>query len=201
MGNDQTHRHDQTHLDDQSQFTTDRFRLPPGLRVPLTASMSFLFGLIYGMHSSYARTGQQYLVENSHRLPKTKGGWYWYYKRKNWVCLQGAVKGGVKLGLKTGGFTLAVFGLEAMIDKARGRIDCLSTIATSVLVGTAYSRWRHLNRSATVSVLRKGLVLGVVGGVLQDALMMARGVDAWGVSALVSSSSSSSSSSTLKLES
>jgi hypothetical protein len=157
----------------------ERFHLPPAVRIPLTTALSFVCGMVYGLHSNYGRAGTQYLIENSHRLPKTKGGWYWYYKRKNWVCLQAAVKGGVKSGAKTGLFTFMVFSLEALIDKARGRVDCLSTITTSIIMGTAYSQWKGLNKKASMNVLKKGFVIGIVGGVLQDALMMARGGDTW----------------------
>lgn len=168
----------------EDQFQGERFHMPSSLRIPLTVSLSFLSGLVFGLHRNYSLASTQYLIENSHRLPKTKGGWYWYYKRKNWVCLQQAVNGGVKLGAKTGAFTFVVFAMEASLDKLRGRVDCLSTIVTSVAVGLGYSKWNNLQRNATISVLKRGFIIGVVGGVLQDALMMARGTDMWHLSKL-----------------
>lgn len=159
----------------QADLKGQRFHLPWQVRVPLTTAVSFFCGLVYGMHNSHSKAGTRYLIENSHRLPTTKGGWYWYYKRKNWVCLQAAVKGGLKTGVKTGGFTFLVFGLEAVIDSLRGHVDCLNTVATSVIVGGAYTKLRGLTLSASVVVLKKGLLIGVVGGMLQDLLMLRRG--------------------------
>lgn len=156
-----------------------RFHLEPVPRIAITMGMASIFGFIQGAHTAYAETASRYLVENGHRLPKTKGGWYWYHKRKNWVCLKSAVDTGASRAGKFG-FTAGVFfGMEAAIDKLRGKTDALSTVITTVTCGWLYAKWSTLPALQTRRLVKNGLVFGMLFGVFQDCMIALRGGTVW----------------------
>ncbi|PWZ00572.1 hypothetical protein BCV70DRAFT_160431 [Testicularia cyperi] len=78
---------------------------------PVLPTTAFGVGLVSGMLTSGKRAGLVFMAENAHRMPDTVQGWYFYSKTKNYRVMLGAVKGGLKQGLRLGvwttGFCLA----------------------------------------------------------------------------------------------
>lgn len=62
-----------------------------------------------GFYDGVQKAAARYLLENGHRLPKTKGGWYFYHKRKNYEIIVGGTSTGIKRGLKYGGAVGSLF--------------------------------------------------------------------------------------------
>lgn len=118
---------------------TQRLGMPAGPRVALTVLAGGTYGVMSGFYGGFKVGSLQFLALNAHRLPKTKGGWYFYHKRKNYVVLKSGFIAGFKGGIKYGTATGAYFGLEALVDHARGTMDFLSTTTAATAVGTVYA--------------------------------------------------------------
>lgn len=87
----------------------ERFHLYPRDRIEALATTSGLIGLMSGFYDGVQKAAARYLLENGHRLPKTKGGWYFYHKRKNYEIIVGGTSTGIKRGLKYGGAVGSLF--------------------------------------------------------------------------------------------
>lgn len=132
------------------------------------------YGMLHGLIKGAKRSSLAYLAENAHRLPRTRGTWYFFHKRKNYVVL----KQGMNLGFKTGVKFAAVTGLflytEAFLDDARNKITMLSTVGASTLTGVLVAAANRLpGRQAARSTLGFMLFGGVLGG-LQDLIRIGR---------------------------
>jgi len=88
--------------------------------------------------------GYRFRAENSHRLPTTEKGWYFYHKTKNYVVMQGAGKEGLRMAVKLGGWTGLFFLVEAAVDKNRGKKDMFSSLCAGMSVAGAFSLWSML---------------------------------------------------------
>lgn len=160
---------------------TQRLGMPPIPRVSLTVLAGGTYGLMSGFYGGFKRGSLQFLALNAHRLPKTKGGWYFYHKRKNYVVLKSGLTAGLKGALKFGGVTGAYFATEAAIDEVRGYeyMDFASTAISATLVGTGYALWSRLSRVQTRTAIKNAFVFGAVIGLVQDGLRYARGNNVW----------------------
>lgn len=118
---------------------TQRLGMPPGPRVALTVLAGGTYGLMSGFYGGFKRGSLEFLALNAHRLPRTKGAWYFYHKRKNYVVLKNGFVAGFKGALKYGTATGAYFGMEAWLDSVRGTIDFLSTTTAATVVGAGYA--------------------------------------------------------------
>lgn len=156
-----------------------RFHLHPIFRLTGIAVVSGLYGFTNGGSSAFKSAGLRFLAENSHRLPKNKSGWYFYHKRKNFVCLKEAVSKGLKSGVKYSWIGTSYFGLEAFFDYARGKIDFLNTVAATVVAGGAYAKYQNLSRLSTMKMVKNGALIGLVNGLLQDVLFYWRNGELW----------------------
>lgn len=156
-----------------------RFHLHPVFRLTGIAFVSGFYGVATGGKKAYQETGLRFLAENSHRLPKTKGNWYFYHKRKSYVCMKEAMNAAAKSGPKYSLIATSYFGLEAFFDYARGRIDFLNTVAATVIAGGSYAKYHNLSKFATIKMVKNGFVLGMVNGVIQDVLFYVRNGELW----------------------
>lgn len=118
---------------------TQRLGLPAYPRIGLTAVTAGGYGLMAGFYQGFKIGSLKYLALNAHRLPKKKGGWYFYHKRKNYVVLREALMTGFKTMAKYGTVSAAYMGLEAYFDHIRGQIDFLSTVGSAVILGSSYA--------------------------------------------------------------
>lgn len=118
---------------------TQRLGMASTPRIVLTMLTASGYGVMSGFYNGFQVGSLQYLALNAHRLPKTKGGWYFYHKRKNYVVMKEALTQGVKVGGKYAAASVTYFGIEAYLDHVRGRIDFLSTATAAVIMGGLYS--------------------------------------------------------------
>ncbi|KAK9452120.1 uncharacterized protein V1518DRAFT_410409 [Limtongia smithiae] len=147
-----------------------RFGIPPLLRLPTLVALSTIVAVPLGCYRGGTLASLRFLAENSHRLPTTVQGWYFYHKRKNYVILHAAMKESFKFTLRTTGFIATMFGLEAGLDAARGQIDFVNTMIGAVGVGFLYAASQHIPRSQVKATLRSGAKFGLIYGIAQDGL-------------------------------
>lgn len=161
-----------------------RFHLHPSIRIPLVCLTTGLFGFINGARTGFITASDRYFIENLHRLPTTKGEWYFYHKRKNVVVLKSALNSGFKKSFKLSVIGCSYFGTEAMLDYTRGKIDFLNSLVTTVTFGWIYAKWYNMNSFNTRKSLLNGVLIGLSSGVVQDLMIYLRGhEDLWYVKA------------------
>lgn len=158
---------------------TQRLGMPAIPRVSLTVLAGGTYGLMSGFYGGFKRGSLQFLALNAHRLPKTKGAWYFYHKRKNYVVLKSGFLSGFRGAFKFGTATGAYFGLEAYLDYIRGTIDFLSTTTAATTVGVAYALTSRLSKVQTMTSARNAFLFGLGTGLIQDGLRYMRGNDVW----------------------
>ncbi|BFZ59739.1 hypothetical protein YB2330_000755 [Saitoella coloradoensis] len=130
---------------------------------------------LMGMYTGGKKTALQYLAENSHRLPKTQQGWYFYHKTKNYKVMLGGIQAGVKAAARVSGWTATYVLTEAGIDYVRGgRKDFLATTGAAVSTIGFLSLWQRLGKQATLRAVRLAFVGGLVAGLGQDFLQWSR---------------------------
>ncbi|CAN6597735.1 hypothetical protein TRVA0_001S04742 [Trichomonascus vanleenenianus] len=156
-----------------------RLSIAPAPRIALAGMIGGGYGLINGFYRGFRHSALQYLAENAHRMPTTKGGWYFYHKRKNYVIIKDGIVTGVKRGTKYAALATMYFGLEAYIDRMRGVIDAGSTIMASGIAGFAYGISNHLSRRQALRSARAFMIFGAASGALQDFMRFQRGNSVW----------------------
>jgi hypothetical protein len=156
-----------------------RLGLPATARVFLATAIGGGYGMLSGFRSGYNVGSLQYLAENAHRMPRTKGSWYFYHKRKNYVVLKQAMIDGAKRGTRFAGMGVLYFGIEAYLDDLRGCIDFINTLTSACIVGLGYGLSNHLSRRSALRGVRTFATFGVVTGIIQDVMRFARGNDVW----------------------
>lgn len=171
------------HYEELKKFAqTQRLNMAPVPRVFLTILAGSTYGFMSGFHGNFKLAGLRYLAQNAHRLPITKGGWYFYHKRKNYVVLKDALGGGIKGALKFGLGTTIYFATEASVDELRGggeNMDFLSTVTAATTLGIGYASIKIKGLRSKVLAVRNAVAFGLVIGLVQDGLRYARGNDIW----------------------
>lgn len=76
-------------------------------------------GFLVGAYSGGKLRRLQFLAENSHRLPKTKAGWYYYLRERNYQVLKRGGAVGAKVGLKWAGVLGGFAAIETVVDILR----------------------------------------------------------------------------------
>ncbi|KAG5355718.1 hypothetical protein CJU89_5427 [Yarrowia sp. B02] len=163
----------------KQQDSTQRFNTKPEARILSVVIATTSFGFLSGFYTGYKRNALRFLAENSHRMPKTVQGWYYYHKNKNYHVLSGGMAQGFKYAATMTTCGIAFFGLEAYLDHVRGTIDFFNTLAATMAAGSVYSLWYRLSRQQTINTLRRGAVAGLALGLAQDGLRYVRGNDLW----------------------
>lgn len=133
----QPSQNDRINVKDNDQ----RFGIRPEARLLGIATGTALFGMFDGFYRGFTNSALVYLAENSHRLPRTVGGWYFYHKRKNYVCIKNGIVSGFKFSTKLTAIGLSYFGLEVFLDEARGQVDFLNTVVTTGAAAFAYAKY------------------------------------------------------------
>lgn len=153
--------------------------MKPETRLEAFSLTAGVIGAMTGFYEGVKTSSLRFLTENGHRLPQNVGGWYFYHKKKNYVMIILGVKLALKQGTK---YSLAVgtfFGLEATLDRARGTIDCLNTLAAAAICLVGYGMFHHMKGSQIRKFTIRGGVMGLCLGLAQDFLIYARGGDVW----------------------
>lgn len=157
----------------------ERFHLFPEERLKGISILAGGVGFFSGFYEGIKLSSLRYLTENSHRLPKNVGGWYFYHKKKNYIMLSNGFKTGVKHGVKYSFLVSLFFGSEALIDKARGEIDLFNTMLNSTFFFTAYGFYNKLSKVQTITYGKRGLLFGLSIGICQDLMIWTRGGSIW----------------------
>lgn len=157
----------------------ERFHLPTQERLTAVALASGIVGSGVGFFEGIKISSLRFLTENGHRLPTTVGGWYFYHKKKNYVMILGGAREAAKVGAKFCFGVTSFFGLEAAIDYARGTKDFLSTAASSTAIAWGYGAWKQMTPVQRMTYVKKGGLMGLGLGIIQDAMIWNRGGHVW----------------------
>ncbi|RDA83897.1 hypothetical protein CP532_3368, partial [Ophiocordyceps camponoti-leonardi (nom. inval.)] len=151
---------------------------PPELdgRLSMATPTRLLFGSLssgfVGFSLGAMQGGQmaqlRFRAEHAHKMPDSTTGWYLYHKSKNYHAMQGGIREGLRMGVKTSFWTFLALGLESTVDGCRGASDMFSTMIATLTVAGTFS----LSPARTA---RLGLVFGLVYGGIQDVVGLARG--------------------------
>lgn len=169
---------------DEKENYDERFGLPPGVRVTMMAGLAGTLGAMGGFAHGYRTSSLKYLASNSHRLPTSYNGWYYYHKRKVYYCMKEAMGLGFGTGSKLAGFVGTIFGLEALLDTVRGQKDFANTTMAVVIPGAFFVWWNNMPKIQANDFIRKGGRIGLGFGLLEDTIQWMRGVDVWYLSKL-----------------
>lgn len=156
-----------------------RFSVRPEYRLFIIGGVTTVYSIFDGFYRGFNDAALVYLAENSHRLPRTVGGWYFYHKRKNYVCIKNGLVQAGKFTLKLSGSVLLYFTLEAMLDEWRGKIDFLNTATATVVAATAYGKVKNFNPFQMKNIMKRSLILGIVSGLAQDGFIYANNGNLW----------------------
>jgi hypothetical protein len=96
-------------------------RIPPHATWTFKLSVTaFYVGTVLGGFRASVRRAHQFLAENAHRLPTTKGGWFMYHKHKNYAVIREFVSAGTRTGIRMAGWTGLYCGMEYLFIHFNG---------------------------------------------------------------------------------
>ncbi|KAI1034758.1 hypothetical protein LB504_004488 [Fusarium proliferatum] len=186
------------------QDTNPRLSIATPVRLMLGTISSAVVGFSLGATQGGQMAQLRFRAEHAHKMPDTTTGWYFYHKSKNYHAMQGGIREGFRMGLKTGFWSFLALSLESTVDRYRGASDMFSTTIATLTVAGAFSLWRvfftlhyftsqaaerdeltsadirrvHLDRLSLTTAARTaryGLLFGLAYGGIQDVLGLARG--------------------------
>ncbi|CAG8524612.1 1282_t:CDS:2 [Diversispora eburnea] len=107
-------------------------------RLMAITAISLGWGFLIGTYTGARAAGLQYLAENAHKPPKTKGEWYFYHKHKNVRMILGGFQSGFRLSRKTGLVCLSFGVIEGGLDELRKENDffnsCAAGLASALII-------------------------------------------------------------------
>ncbi|KAJ3457021.1 hypothetical protein MRS44_014162 [Fusarium solani] len=165
-------------LEPPSAFPQDAFprlSVPTPTRLMLGTISSALVGFSLGATQGGQMAQLRFRAEHAHKMPDTTTGWYFYHKSKNYHAMQGGIREGFRMGLKTGLWSMMALSLESTVDRYRGASDMFSTTIATLTVAGAFSLWHRLSFTTAARTARYGLMFGLVYGGIQDLVGLARG--------------------------
>lgn len=124
------------------QDTHPRLSIATPTRLLLGTASSALIGLSLGATQGGQMAQLRFRAEHAHKMPDTTTGWYFYHKSKNYHAMQGGIREGFRMGLKTSFWSLMALSLESTVDRYRGASDMFSTTIATLTVAGAFSLWR-----------------------------------------------------------
>nr|POE63066.1 hypothetical protein CFP56_03969 [Quercus suber] len=178
-----------------AEWLASRLSIPFPLRLPLSFALSAFGGFGIGVYHGSQTSGLRFRAENAHRFPTTQTGWYFYHKSKNYNMALGGVLEGLRMSVRFGVWTGLYVGMEEFVDRGRGggvrlwrgfrgldvdqKVVISRDVFSSVLAGfgTAglFSAWERHDIYTAARMARLGAKGGLIFGLLQDALSVARG--------------------------
>lgn len=178
-----TEEHKQGIYDDIQQLHAENFNarlgLPTAARITLFTLGAGLVGGLGGMLGGWTDASLKYLAANSHRLPTSYNGWFFYHKRKTYYCTKNAMSIAFKKGFKVASFVGVIFSTEAFFDYIRGQTDFVNTMMAICLPGFAYAWKSGMSKVQARDLINRGGKIGLLFGLTQDGLQFIRGIDVW----------------------
>lgn len=108
-------------------------------RVFTCGLIAFVGGGVLAGYQGSKKASLRFRAENSHRFPTTTIGWYLYHKSKNYKCMLGAIKEGIKGGSRLAGWSGSFFFLEEAVDHLLGSRNCASTVIAGLTMSGIFS--------------------------------------------------------------
>lgn len=170
-----------TVIHDPDGLKQDRYHLEIPPRTVQVLWAGAILGTIIGFRRGVRTASLRFLAENAHNPPKTKQGWYFYKKTKNYRML---LQGFVDAGRWAGGLGLMGLGwvtAEELVD--RSGWDEVKEVAAGLAVSSVFVLWRtcyfflssicvemfETDRPPLIAT-RQILTLGLAGGVMARGL-------------------------------
>ncbi|KAF5546502.1 hypothetical protein FMEXI_5524 [Fusarium mexicanum] len=136
------------------QDTNPRLSIATPVRLMLGTISSAVVGFSLGATQGGQMAQLRFRAEHAHKMPDTTTGWYFYHKSKNYHAMQGGIREGFRMGLKTGFWSFLALSLESTVDRYRGASDMFSTTIATLTVAGAFSLW-HLGLTKGNRVAQK----------------------------------------------
>ncbi|EMT71832.1 hypothetical protein FOC4_g10001421 [Fusarium odoratissimum] len=95
------------------QDTNPRLSIATPMRLMLGTISSAVVGFSLGATQGGQMAQLRFRAEHAHKMPDTTTGWYFYHKSKNYHAMQGGIREGFRMGLKTGFWSFLALSLES----------------------------------------------------------------------------------------
>lgn len=134
-----------------------------------------LAGFTMGGYRTASHASLQHIVENMHQLPKTKAGWFSYYRDRNFKVMSAFLTGGGKLSLKISAWCLTFVALQRTFELAfmnsreasfvHKNAQLLDSVAAGGAVGMLYGisgplfRWHSMRTGLFAGLSLGSLIL------------------------------------------
>lgn len=141
---EQAERSPRTQVPIRLQNNDSRLSIPFGVRLPATATLSFLIGAGLGVSHGSQVAAYRFRAENAHRLPTSPTGWYLYHKSKNYRMAYAGIGEAFKMGAKLSIWTSTFFAIEGLLDSQLMRKDFTNTVVASLTTAGLFSAWSML---------------------------------------------------------
>jgi hypothetical protein len=141
-----------------------RVGMAPGPRIALVTGTGAFWGFTFGAFIGGRQAGLQYLAENAHRLPRTKDGWYFYHKTKNYRVLLGGIRQGMRQAGRMGTVCLVYSGLEGIMDRLRDQVSPIHSTLAGIITAGLFATITKLPRQSTRYALQIGFAVGLSTG-------------------------------------
>ncbi|KAH7122140.1 hypothetical protein B0J13DRAFT_156832 [Dactylonectria estremocensis] len=119
-----------------------RLSIATPTRLMMGTLSSTLLGLSLGATQGGQMAQLRFRAEHAHKMPDSTAGWYFYHKSKNYHAMQGGIREGFRMAVKTGFWSFMALSLESTVDRCRGSSDMFSTTIATLTVAGAFSLWR-----------------------------------------------------------
>jgi hypothetical protein len=159
----------------------NRLSRPAPNRLALYFTNSFAIFFFIGFLRARRLAANQFLAENSHRLPTSDAGWYLYHRAKNYRVVWKAVNSGVKYGFAGGACGLLYGYVEHTWDQRvrHGMVDPGGSMVAGTVTAGVFAVGQRMRRAQVWRCVRVGMGLGLVSGILQDMLRWSHGATPW----------------------
>ncbi|KIY65446.1 hypothetical protein CYLTODRAFT_424353 [Cylindrobasidium torrendii FP15055 ss-10] len=154
---------------DPNDAPSTRWNISAPPRLLSLAPAAFLITASLGFIRSARASSLRYLAENAHRPPRTKQGWYFYQKTKNYRVLLAGIKGAAKDGARGFGVGATWVFVEHYWEKmgeveykwvaetAKSTNELAAGVTTSALVSVLYKLgWRTGLRTVGLGAIMGG---------------------------------------------
>ncbi|KAJ1653712.1 hypothetical protein IWQ61_006216 [Dispira simplex] len=144
--------------------------LTPTQKISTVLGVGGLWGFVIGAYLGGRKASLQYLAEHLHKLPRTREGWYFYHKHKNYRVMLNGIYSGSSYAAKfvaiCGAFTLT----ESVFDLWKGDTDASSTLIAAFVTASTFAYLNQLPRYSFRYAMRVGTITGLAIGLGQDVL-------------------------------
>ena len=129
------------------------------------STTSFYISLFSALRPAQLKSHQFYL-ENMHRLPTTKQGWYLYHSRKNLVCIKEFIGKGIKNGVKYSLVTAFYSTCSNLCESMREKQDFVNSTVGGFVTGALWST--RVFKKQRLLCTGVGALSGLTIGLLED---------------------------------